>query len=39
VDIVAQECQHKAVIQAIIDFASRPERWLENAEWNRLEKY
>lgn len=37
--IAVQERQHKAVIQAIIDFASRPERWLENAEWFHLEEY
>ncbi|MDO8301896.1 MAG: ferritin family protein [Sedimentisphaerales bacterium] len=37
--IAAQERQHKAVIQAIIDFASRPERWLENAEWYHLDEY
>jgi rubrerythrin len=37
--IAAQERQHKAVIQAIIDYASKPERWLENAEWYHLEEY
>jgi rubrerythrin len=37
--IAAQEHQHKAVIQTIIDYASKPERWLENAEWYHLEEY
>jgi rubrerythrin len=37
--IATQERQHKAVIQAIIDFAGKPERWLENAEWYHLEEY
>jgi rubrerythrin len=37
--IATQERQHKAVIQAIIDFVSKPERWLENAEWYHLEEY
>ena len=37
--IAAQERQHKAVIQAIVDFASKPERWIENAEWSHLEEY
>jgi len=37
--IATQERQHKAVIQAVIDFTSKPERWLENAEWYHLEEY
>jgi len=37
--IATQERQHRVVIQAIIDFASKPERWLENAEWYHLEEY
>jgi rubrerythrin len=37
--IANQERQHKAVIQTIIDYASKPERWLENAEWFHLEEY
>ena len=38
-NIATQERQHKAVIQTIIDYASKPERWLENAEWYHLEEY
>jgi rubrerythrin len=38
-NIANQERQHRAVIQSIIDFASKPERWLENAEWYHLEEY
>jgi rubrerythrin len=37
--IATQERHHKAVIQTIIDFVSKPERWLENAEWYHLEEY
>jgi rubrerythrin len=38
-NIATQERQHKAVIQALIDIVSKPERWLENAEWYHLEEY
>jgi rubrerythrin len=37
--IATQERHHKAVIQTIIDFVSKPERWLENAEWYHLQEY
>jgi rubrerythrin len=37
--IATDEREHKAVIQALIDFVSKPERWLENAEWYHLEEY
>jgi rubrerythrin len=38
-NIATQERQHKAVIQTLIDFVSKPERWLENAEWYHMEEY
>ena len=37
--IATDERQHKAVIQTIIDFVGKPERWLENAEWYHLKEY
>lgn len=33
------ESTHKMVIETIINFVSKPERWLENAEWYHLEEY
>jgi rubrerythrin len=38
-NIATDEREHKAVIQALIDFVGKPERWLENAEWYHLEDY
>ena len=27
------------ILEGIIEFVSRPQTWLENAEWNHLEDY
>jgi len=37
--IAVEEKQHYLVLDTIIDFVSRPESWLENAEWNNLREY
>jgi rubrerythrin len=37
--IANEEKKHKAVIETIINFVSKPERWLENAEWYHIETY
>ncbi len=34
-----QEKKHYFLLQNIIDFVSRPETWLENAEWYHLDEY
>jgi rubrerythrin len=37
--IAGEEHKHYLILQEIIDFISRPEQWLENAEWYHLEDY
>jgi rubrerythrin len=37
--IAAEEHKHWIVIENVISFLERPNQWLENAEWNNLEKY
>jgi rubrerythrin len=37
--IAAEEKRHYNILQSIIDFVSRPEQWLEDAEWYHLEDY
>ena len=37
--IAVEERRHYRIVEGIIDFVSRPEQWLENAEWNHLEDY
>jgi rubrerythrin len=37
--IAEEERQHFFLLQNIIDFVSRPEKWLENAEWHHLDEY
>ncbi len=37
--IAHEEQKHFFLLQNIIDFVSRPENWLENAEWYHLEDY
>jgi rubrerythrin len=37
--IAVEERRHCRIVEGIIDFVSRPEQWLENAEWNHLEDY
>ncbi len=34
-----EEDKHYALLESIIEFVSRPQQWLENAEWHHLEKY
>lgn len=37
--VAVEERRHYRIVEGIIDFVSRPEQWLENAEWNHLEEY
>jgi rubrerythrin len=37
--LAEEERKHYFLLDNIIEFVSRPEYWLENAEWNHLEKY
>lgn len=37
--IAVEERRHYRILEGIIDFVSRPQIWLENAEWNHLEEY
>ncbi len=37
--IAEEEKKHFFLLQNIIDFVSRPEGWLENAEWYHLDEY
>ena len=34
-----QEKKHYFLLESIIDFVSRPQTWLENAEWYHLDEY
>jgi len=37
--LAEEERKHYFLLDNIIEFVSRPEYWLENAEWNHLEAY
>ena len=37
--IAVEERRHYRILEGIVDFVSRPQLWLENAEWNHLEDY
>jgi rubrerythrin len=37
--ISEEEQRHALVLESVIEFVSRPEEWLENAEWYHLEEY
>jgi len=37
--LAEEEKKHYFLLQNIIEFVSRPENWLENAEWHHLEEY
>ena len=37
--IAEEEKRHYHVLENIIEFVSRPDRWLEDAEWNHLDNY
>ena len=37
--IAVEERRHYRILEGIIDFVSRPQVWLENAEWTHLEDY
>jgi rubrerythrin len=37
--IAVEERRHFRILEGIVDFVSRPEQWLENAEWYHLEEY
>ena len=37
--LAEEEKKHSFLLRNIIDFISRPETWLENAEWYHLEEY
>src|SRR3972149_1076231 len=34
-----EENKHYFILENIINFVSRPQTWLENAEWHHLEEY
>jgi len=37
--LAAEEAKHYFLLENLVDFVSRPEQWLENAEWHHLEDY
>jgi len=37
--LAIEERQHVQVLGSIIDFVSKPDSWLENAEWHHLNEY
>ncbi len=37
--LAVEEAKHYFLLTNLIEFASRPGQWLENAEWNHLEEY
>lgn len=37
--IADEEKKHYAILEHIIGFVSRPEQWLEDAEWYHIEEY
>jgi len=37
--LAKEEQKHYFLLENIIEFVSRPEQWLENAEWYHLEEY
>lgn len=37
--IADEEKKHYLILENIIEFVSRPQNWLENAEWYHLEEY
>ncbi|OHB45975.1 MAG: hypothetical protein A2094_00360 [Planctomycetes bacterium GWE2_41_14] len=37
--IAEEENKHYFILENIINFVSRPQTWLENAEWYHLEEY
>jgi rubrerythrin len=37
--IADEEHKHWVTLESVIQFLKRPERWLEDAEWNNLEDY
>lgn len=37
--IADEEKRHNYLLQNIIEFVSRPQQWIENAEFNHLEEY
>jgi len=34
-----EEHKHWVILEGIIEFVSRPEQWVVNAEWNKMEVY
>ena len=39
VEVADEEKKHYFILQQIIEFVSRPQQWLENAEWYHLDEY
>jgi rubrerythrin len=37
--LAAEEAKHYFLLENLVEFVSRPEQWLENAEWFHLEEY
>ncbi len=38
-EIIKEENQHRHVLQNLIEMISRPMEWIENAEFNHMDKY
>ncbi len=37
--VAEEEQKHYLILENIVDFVSRPEQWLEDAEWYHLDEY
>jgi rubrerythrin len=37
--IAEEEAKHYQVLEGLIDFLSRPDQWLEDAEWHHIDEY
>jgi len=37
--LAAEERKHAVLMDNIVELVSRPDTWLENAEWHHLEEY
>jgi len=38
-EIAEEEKRHFRILENLVDFVSRPEQWLEDAEWYHLDEY
>ena len=37
--LAEEENKHRILMEMLIEFITRPQTWLENAEWNHLDEY